>query len=76
MKTFKVCAYIRDGRGQVATDVDIKASRLEVAAQRGAKEAIAFAKASGIKRPKMLELRISVIKSTAGDVSGGTDEPR
>lgn len=65
MKLFKVCAYIRNGRGQAASDFEIQASRLEVAAHRGAVEAIAYAKASGIKRPRMIELRISVMKEMA-----------
>lgn len=62
MKTYKISAYIRNGRAQAATDFDIEATRFTVAAYRGARAALEYARASGIKRARMIELRISVMK--------------
>lgn len=64
MRAFKVSAYVRNGKKQHAADFEIEAARFPTAALRAAKEATQQARAAGIKRPKMMELRISAIKSS------------
>ncbi len=63
MKSFKVAAYVRNGQKQVANDFEIEATNWRTVAYRAAKEALIFARAGGLKRPKMIELRISGIRA-------------
>ena len=65
MRSFKVCAYVRNGKKQAAADFDIEATNWHTAAYRGTKEATVFARAAGIGRPKMIELRITAVKKEA-----------
>ena len=46
----------------MAGDFDIEATSWPAAARRGTKEAITFARAGGIKRPKYIELKIAALK--------------
>ena len=65
MRSFKGSAYVRNSKKQAAADFDIEATNWHTAAYRGTKEATVFARAAGIRRPKMIELRISAVKKEA-----------
>ena len=62
MRSFKISGYVRNGKKQAAMDLDIEATNWRTAAYRAANGAILYARAAGIARPKMIELRISAVK--------------
>lgn len=67
MRTFHASVYIRNGKAQTAGEIEVEAGNFHVAAARAAKLAVADAKKQGIKRPKMIEVRITAIKTERSD---------
>lgn len=63
MKNFQAKCYLRNARRHTTADFTVQASRWPVAAYRAMREALSYAKASGLKRPKSVELTLVVLES-------------
>lgn len=59
MRTFLASAYLRNGRKHAAAEFEIEATRWPVAAYRAVKAAMVYGHAAGVKRPKLMEIKLS-----------------
>ena len=66
MKIYQASVYLRNGRAHAVAEFEIKATQWPVAAYRAVKEALLHGRAEGVKRPKLMEIKLSALPAKEG----------